>query len=160
MNKTPLYVAGGAVILLGLGLAWRFKRTVKNLEAITRGTLANLTWKEVTIRIDTVLKNPTNGNLKIKFPFVKVKHKDFLIGSSTVQNKDLEIPAHGELKIDNLFVVARIADLEAVAGEFFDYLLGKRAEVAVDVEVISQLQTAAGSIPIPPIKEQIKIGRA
>ena len=159
MNNTPLYIAGGAVLLLGLGYAWRLNRTRRNLETISRVRLAELTWKEVTLAADTILKNPTNGKLKIKFPFVKVKHKDYLIGSSTVQDRDLEIPAHGELKINDLFIVSRIADLEAVAGEFFDYLLGKRSQVAVDVEIITELITAAGPVPIPPIKEQVKISR-
>ena len=106
-------VVGGAAYLL------KMSRTQAQLEIINRANLHKIDLTGLYIRIDSVLKNPTAGSCKLKFPFVKLIYNGVVIGTSQVSNKDILLPAFGEAHIDGMFVHIPIIGLLSLGFKVF-----------------------------------------
>ena len=65
-------VIGLVSYLLGL------KRTSAELESVATAMIHSVKLDGLTVRIDVILKNPTNSSLTIKYPFVKLYHNIFI----------------------------------------------------------------------------------
>lgn len=105
----------------------RLNRTGTQLESVTTAKIHSLNLSGLTIRLDVKLKNPTNGSLKLKFPFVKVAFKDVTIGTSTVINKDIELPKYGEANIEAIMVTIPATGLLTLGGAIYNLLTNKEA---------------------------------
>lgn len=96
-------------IVLGiLGLAggtylWKLNRVSGELETSLQIQIHKVSISGITVRIDVTLKNPTNGSIRIRYPFVKLLSGDTTIASSTVKNDDVIIPKFGQVKLDPIF---------------------------------------------------------
>lgn len=110
---TVALVGGG--LIAGYSYYLKMKRTEAELEIVPDARLHAVNWDGITIRLDLVLKNPTKGSFSIKFPFVKLTYKNTLVGSSTVTNKDIKIPAFGEAKIEKLLVNIPVMSIFSVS---------------------------------------------
>jgi hypothetical protein len=94
----------GAGIYAGYSYYVKMKKTQAELEVVPDASISSIDLKGITIRLDLLLKNPTKGSFKMKFPFIKIKYKDTLVGSSQVVDKDITIPAFGQVKIEKILV--------------------------------------------------------
>jgi hypothetical protein len=94
----------GAGIYAGYSYYVKMKKTQAELEVVPDASIDSVNLNGITIRLDLLLKNPTKGSFTMKFPFMKIKYKDSLIGSSQVVDKDITIPAFGQVKIDKILV--------------------------------------------------------
>src|SRR5215813_2921585 len=95
---TITLIGGG--LIAGYSYYVKMKKTSAELEVIPDAGIHSLNWDGITIRLNLLLKNPTKGSFSIKFPFIKLIYKGAMIGSSEVVNKDIEIPAFGQAKVD------------------------------------------------------------
>lgn len=99
-----------ATTVLGAGAiaGWSYLKNLKTagaeLEIVPKAAIHQLSWNGLTIRLDVLLKNPSNGSFSLIAPFIKLLYKDTTIGSSTPVNKEFKIPAHGQVMIDNILV--------------------------------------------------------
>ena len=105
-NLKNLAIGAGLTVVVIGGAAYIMKlnRTQMQLEVENKANLHKLDLTGLYIRIDSVLKNPTQGSFLIKFPFLKLIYNGVVIGSSQVVNKDIHLPAFGEAHIDGMFV--------------------------------------------------------
>jgi hypothetical protein len=94
----------GAGIYAGYSYYVKMKKTQAELEVVPDASISSIGLNGITIRLDLLLKNPTKGSFRMKFPFIKIKYKDTLVGSSQVLDKDITIPAFGQVKIDKILV--------------------------------------------------------
>jgi hypothetical protein len=99
----------GAGVIATVSYLKRLKKAEAELEVIPNASLYQLSWNAVTIKVDVLMKNPTKGAFKIKFPFVKLIYNGTTLGSSQVVNKDISIPSFGEAKIENILVQIPVA---------------------------------------------------
>ncbi len=111
-----LGIGGGLVALTGYIM--RLRKTGSELESETTAVIQKLDLSGLTLRIDSLLKNPTKTALKIKFPFVKLIYKDATLASSQVVNKDIEIPAFGEARIEKIMIQIPVMGLFSLGGDF------------------------------------------
>jgi hypothetical protein len=102
--------------------------------------------------LDLLLKNPTAGSLKIKFPFVKIYYKDGLIGSSQVVNKDITIPAYGQAVIEKIMLDLPLANLLSTAASLVT-ALQKKEPITIVVKAITGIVTGYTEIPIEKTQE-------
>jgi hypothetical protein len=100
----------------------------------------------IIIRIDLLLKNPTKGSFSIKFPFVKLKYKDNLVGSSEVVNKDIIIPAYGQAKIDKILVNIPILSIFSVSTSILKAIQSKE-EVKITATLITTIDLGWTTLP-------------
>lgn len=95
MKRIWYYIIGGGLVAGTVSLL-AMSNTGSQLETVASGRIHKLTLSGVIVRVDIRMKNPTNGKLKLRFPFIKLSHGDSTIGSSKPLNTVVEIPKHGE----------------------------------------------------------------
>jgi hypothetical protein len=122
----------GAGVIGVIAYASKLKRTSAELESVATANVHSVKLDGLTIRIDVKLKNPTEGSLKIKFPFVKVLFQNKVIGTSKVVNKDIMIPSHGEANITGIMVNIPPTGLLSLGGGLIGMLIKKQpAQIGV-----------------------------
>lgn len=126
---------GGAVVAAANHLAG-LKRASEGLESVTRTIIHKLDLLGLTLRIDVVMKNPTNTALTIKQPFVKVIYQKATIGTSQSVDKDITIPAFNQVTIDPIMLNIPWMGLVSLG---FDLLktLNDNKPVAVTVKTLT-----------------------
>lgn len=110
-----------ATTVLGAGAiaGWSYLKNLKTagaeLEIVPKAAIHQLSWNGLTIRLDVLLKNPSNGSFSLIAPFIKLLYKDTTIGSSTPVNKEFKVPAHGQVMVDNILVQIPMTNVFSVA---------------------------------------------
>jgi 7-cyano-7-deazaguanine synthase in queuosine biosynthesis len=146
---TALVVTG----MVGVyALIVKYGRMQKELEVIPTANVHKFDLKGLTLRLDLLMKNPTAGSLKIKFPFVKVHYKDVLVGSSQVVNKDITIPAYGQAVIEKIMLDLPLTNLLSTAAALIK-ALQKKEPIILAVKAVTGIVTDFTEIPIEKIQE-------
>lgn len=126
-------VVGLALYLKGL------KRTSDELETQVNSKVLSFDLKKgITLQANVLLKNPSNRSLKIKFPTVKVLHKNKVIATSKVENKDFVIPKFEEKALDPITITVPSTALLSAAGSLLQ-LITKQVSIPLAVKVISNV---------------------
>ncbi|WP_121355768.1 hypothetical protein [Flavisolibacter nicotianae] len=121
--------------VLGAGAyaGWTYLKNLKTagaeLVVVPKASIHSLSWNGLTIRLDVLLKNPSNGSFSLIAPFLKLLYKDTVIGSSTPLNKEFKLPAHGELMIDNIMVQIPMSNVFSMAFTLIKTLIGGGTEI-------------------------------
>src|SRR5688572_20813204 len=110
-------MGAGKKILIGTGIAagiggiiwavsWMLgkKKVGDKLDTVTTAMIHSLKLNGLTLRIDVILKNPTEGTLTIKQPYVKVLFENKVIGTSQIQDKVIEIAKYGAKPVDPIYL--------------------------------------------------------
>jgi hypothetical protein len=139
-------IAIGAGILLGGGYLLRINRTSANLEVEVNSQLLSLKLTGLSVRINAKIKNPTNGSLRIKYPFVKLLFKGETLGSSQAIDKDITIPKFGEANIDGIIINIPLTGIFSIAMDLLKALKTNEG-VKVHVKVITTVFTTFSSLP-------------
>jgi hypothetical protein len=107
MSLTNRIIAGSVIGIGAVAAIAYFKRIGRaqaELQVIPNASIYQLSLEGLTIKVDALLKNPTGASFKIKYPFIELTHKNVLVGSSQVINKDIKIPAYGQVLIKDMMV--------------------------------------------------------
>lgn len=93
MNVTKIIVGTG----IGAGIIWLIsnllgkKKVGDKLDTATSAMVHSVDLKGLVIRIDIVLKNPTEGTLTIRQPYVKVLFDNKEVGTSQIVQDEIII---------------------------------------------------------------------
>lgn len=153
MNKLTKILIGTGVVLTG-GYLFKMSRTSANLETEIKAIIHKFDLTGITIRVDAKIKNPTEGSLKIKYPFVKLAYKGETVGSSQVVNQDITIPKFGEANIQAIMIKIPLMGLLS-AGLDLLTSLKSGAGVKIGITIITTIYTAISSFPYEYTQEQI-----
>ena len=149
MSQTGKFITvaliGGGVIA-GYSYYMKMKKTEAELEIVPDASIHSVNWDGITIRLDLLMKNPTKGSFSIKFPFVKLTYKNTLVGSSTVMNKDIKIPAYGEAKIEKLLVNIQILSIFSVSSSILKAIQSKEP-VKITATLMTTIDLGITTIP-------------
>lgn len=153
MNNLTKIVIGLGALVTG-GYLFKVSRTQANLETEIKAKIHKLDFSGLTVRVDAKIKNPTEGSLKIKYPFVKLSYKGSTIGSSQAINQDISINKFGEVNIEAIMI--NIPILNLVTGAF-DILKSLKAGngIKFTVTIITTIDTMFSSIPFEKEQEII-----
>jgi hypothetical protein len=146
LNKVIMGTAIGAGVVAVISYFANMKRISVQLEVIPNAAIHSLSWTGLTIRVNAVLKNPTAASFKVKFPYIKILHKDTILGSSQVVDKDITIPAYGQVVIDAMMVEIPTLNFLGVAYEIIKALNNKEP-VALVVQTITTIDLGWSKIP-------------
>lgn len=139
-------------LVAGVKYALGLKHTSAELETQTKVMVHKMDFEGLTLRVDTVIKNPSKTELKIKYPFVKLIYKDSTIGSSQVQNQDVVIPAYGEARIEKILFQIPLLGLFSIGGELFKSLQSKET-IAMQVKIITTIDLGWKKLPFEKTQE-------
>lgn len=152
LKKILLGVGIGGGIIAGISYLMRLNRTSSELESETTVNVQKLDLTGLTLRVDALLKNPTKTALKIKFPYVKLIYKEATLASSQVVDKDIEIPAFGEARIEKIMIQIPVLGLFSLGGDFLKSL--KSGEpVAMLAKTITTIDLGWKKMPYEKIDE-------
>ncbi len=129
---------GAGVITLVSYLA-SLKKTGDELETDIKSKVTDFNIKKgITLTADVLLKNPSKRSLKFKHPTIKVLHKNKVIATSKVINKDYVLPEFGEKQLDPITITIPPKDLLSMAGGLFQ-LVTNKVEIPLAVKVITSV---------------------
>ena len=131
-GKIILGTAIGVGAIAAISYAKSIGRAQAQLQIIPNVRIHKLAMDGLTLRIDALLKNPTQASFKIKFPFIEIIHNGVLIGSSQVINKDINIPPFGQVMIEGMMVNVSVISL---ATSVYDIIRGLLNNVPVTFTV-------------------------
>lgn len=123
----------GTGILAGIGgLVWGInyllgkKNVGDKLDTVTTAMVHSIKLNGLTLRIDVILKNPTQGTLTIKQPYVKVLFEKKVIGTSQIQDKVIEISKYGSKPIDPIYLTIPATGLLTLGDGLLKLLVKKQ----------------------------------
>jgi hypothetical protein len=112
------------------------QRAQAQLEVIPTANIHQLSLEGLTVRIDAQLKNPTAASFKIKYPYIKLSHSGHLVGSSQSIDKDIKIPAYGQVMIHDIMVKIPVTGFFTLVFDIVKALQNKQA-IIFSIEVIT-----------------------
>ena len=117
---------------IGAGMIWLVsylmgkKKLGDQLDTITQARVHSVNLKGVTIRVDVVLKNPTQYSVRIKQPYVRLLFGGDLIGSSQIMDKQIELAAYKAQATDPIYVTIPVAGILKFGKSFYQaFALGQ-----------------------------------
>lgn len=144
--KTEAKIALGiGVVALGFGTAYilKMKRLSEELETTTTAMIHKVNLTGIELKVDVTIKNPTQGTMRIKLPFVKLLYKDKVFATSEVKNSDIEIPKFGQINIEPIFIRLGFISLASIAP---DLLKEYRSSGKLDL-VVKTITTINDKVP-------------
>jgi hypothetical protein len=136
----------GAGVIATISYFRRLQKTQAELEIIPVASLHQLSWNAVTIKVDVLLKNPTKGAFKIKFPFVKLIYHGTTMGSSQAVDKDIHIPSFGEAKIENILIQLPVAGVFSIVAGIVTSIKNKEP-VKFSIKTMTVIDIGIARIP-------------
>ncbi len=136
----------GAGVIAGIEYFTRLRKAQVELEIIPRANIYALSWDGLTIKVDVQLKNPTKGSFSLKFPFVKIIYKGNTVGSSQVVDRDIKIPAYGEVMIEKIMVQIPVTSVFSVVFGLIKSLFNKEP-VKISVKTMTTVDVGLAKIP-------------
>jgi hypothetical protein len=100
------------------------------------------------------MKNPAKGSFKVKFPFVKLTYKGTTIGSSQVADKDITIPAYGQVKIEKILVSIPIISIFTVSSSILKAIQNNE-QVKITATLITTIDLGLVKVPFEESHEVI-----
>ncbi len=132
MSLTNKIIAGSVIGMGAIGLIAYFKRINRaqaQLQVIPNASIFQLSLDGLTVKVDALLKNPTGASFRIKYPFIELTHKNMLVGSSQVINKDIKIPAYGQVLIQDMMVKIPVLSFFSVVYDMVKSLMNNKSIV-------------------------------
>jgi hypothetical protein len=157
-------MTGTTKILIGSAAAFgtimlvKASRTAANLESYVTAKIHHFDLSGLTLMVGVILKNPTNGSLRIKYPYVAVNGG--IIGSSDLKNEDVQIPSNSQAVIKGLVLHFPTLSLTTILPAIYQLMSG--AIPAMDFSVTVKTTAYAPGIPIPmpfSYTETMKLGK-
>jgi len=137
-KKIALTAAGVGIAVYAY--ARKLKRTQANLIVIPQVSVQSIGLSGIVLRTDVQIKNPTDGSLTIKWPFVTLIYKDTLLGSSNVVDKDIPLKAYSQTAIDKIMIDIPLAGALTVVSDLIGSLQSKLpVRITVKVSTVVDL---------------------
>lgn len=137
-------MVGGVIV--GGSYFYNVRRASVQLEVIPKAYIHSLSLTALKIRVDALLKNPTRASFKVKFPYIRVTYNGSLLGSSQVIDKDIQVPAFGQVVIDSMMVELPVIGIASNAYSIIKLLLDKKP-VKLAANVITTIDLGWSRIP-------------
>ena len=130
MTPTSQKLLIGSVVGAGAIAAYSYVRSITRAQAqlqiIPNVKIHKLGWDGLTLRIDALMKNPTQGSFTIKFPFIELFYNGDMIGSSQVINKDIHIIPFGQVLVEGMMVNIPVFNMGSTAYKIIQALLNDK----------------------------------
>lgn len=142
--KSWQFIAGGALAAFGIYMI-RLNRTSEQLQTVITAKIHEINFSALTINIDVKLKNPTNGTMRLQYPFIRLSHQGSVIGLSQASNEQITLPQFGETDIRGIKLRIPLTKLAGLAAQLWKLAKDPTQSIAIDATVVTTIYTALGS---------------
>lgn len=137
-KKIALAAAGCGVLIYAYGR--KMTRTKANLVVTPEVIVDSISLTGLVLRTDVQIKNPSNGRFLVKFPFVTLRYKGTLLGSSRVINQDIPIKAYSEANIQKILIDIPLSSVFSVVSALMDSIQNQQVvKITVQVATVVDL---------------------
>jgi hypothetical protein len=103
-SKHLLIGAGAVGLVLGGAYLLSANRLNKELEIALKVNIHQVKLTSLVVRVDVILKNPTAGQIRVKYPFIRLLYgKENTLASSEVKNIDYSLEKYAQKQLDPIF---------------------------------------------------------
>ena len=107
----------------------------------------SIDFTKLVIAIDVIIKNPTNTNITIKYPFLKLLYKGGVLASSDLKNETISIPPFSQTTITNIQIPLSYLYMAGLAGEVVQKIKDKTYKIKLTVVTDTNVLFAGNIIP-------------
>jgi hypothetical protein len=128
MNWKKAALVTGATVVVGGGVVAglylrRLSKAGDTIEVTPSIKVHRLDGEGLTLRVDTLLKNPSSKDFRIKFPYIRLVYENSVVGSSQIENRDIGIPKNSETKITGMMVKIPLTKIFSTAAKLAKAIL-------------------------------------
>ncbi|KAA1244518.1 LEA type 2 family protein [Aquimarina sp. RZ0] len=135
------WIAGGLAAFFSIRYLSRLQQAGTNITSRIRVQIHKVTLTGIELKATVQLQNPNPVALRLQHPFVKILHKNTLLGSSAVENRVIEIPEHSQKTFELHIQSAGWLTLIQLLGTrvVSDIRSGKPLELDIQTQVITRV---------------------
>jgi len=101
----------------------------------------------LTVAIDAIIKNPTNTEINIQYPFIKLLHAGKVLASSDLKDQVVTIKPFAQTIISNIQVPISFLNMGSLAPEILKRIKDKTHKIGLQISTESQVHFAGNNIP-------------
>lgn len=136
-----VWAAAGAGLIAAGAYVYRLQKAAENMEIGTTARIHKIGLDGLHIAVNSTIKNPSGLSVRIRFPFVKIKMGDRVIGTSQVSEKNIEIGKHGTAIIQDIMIHIPVSELLPLGLNLLNQLKNGAVNLKFDVECRSAVKT-------------------
>ncbi|WP_299219823.1 hypothetical protein [uncultured Aquimarina sp.] len=135
------WIAGGLAALFSIRYLSRLQKASTNITSRIRVRIHKVNLMGIELKAVVQLQNPNPVALRLQHPFVKILHKNKLLGSSTVENNVIEIPENSQKDFDLHIQSAGWLTLIQILGTKVasDIRLGNPIQLNLQTQIITRV---------------------
>ncbi len=95
---------GGLALAVGVPYAINLSRLSVELETLTKVSIYKIKLDGLELKIEVTLKNPTQGGITIKYPFVKMMSEGKVFATSEVKDQDIALKEFNQTILPGIFI--------------------------------------------------------
>ena len=142
----------GAIALGVYGMS-KLKNASGQLVTEVKGRIHSMDFTKLVFAIDATIKNPTETEIVIKYPFIKIAYKDSVIASSELLNQTIRIAPYSQTNIKNIKLPIQYLSITGIAGELIKKLQNRQQQVTVQCQIVTTIMTGVKNIPYSITKD-------
>jgi hypothetical protein len=141
--------AGIIIGAIGLGVWGLSKLSHAAGELVTqvKARIFKLDISSITIAIDVIIKNPTNTEINIQYPFLKIIHDGAVLASSDLKSEQIAIKPFSQTTINNIQIPISFLYMASLAPEIIKKVKDKTYKINLQVSVDTRVIFANSNIP-------------
>lgn len=151
MNVWPFLLL--SVVGIGAYGLTRLGRASGKIVTQVSGRIFSIDIANLTIGIDALIKNPTNTEIKIRYPFIKIMHEDRVLASSTLKDELIAIKPYSETRITNIKIPVSYLYMAGLAPEVLKKLRDKSYKIPFQIGLETGVMFAGRNIPYSSTQE-------
>ncbi|AXT51330.1 hypothetical protein D1818_10985 [Aquimarina sp. BL5] len=135
------WIAGGLAALFSIRYLSRLQKASTNITSRIRVRIHKVNLMGIELKAMVQLQNPNPVTLRLQHPFVKILHKNKLLGSSTVENTVIEITENSQKDFDLYIQSAGWLTLIQILGTKVasDIRLGNPIQLNLQTQIITRV---------------------
>lgn len=135
--------------VIGLGVWGLSKLSHASGEIVTqiKARIFKIDISNLTIAIDAIIKNPTNTEINIQYPFIKLLYKGGALASSDMKDQQIKIAPFSQTTISNIQIPISYLYMASLAPEVLKRVKDKNHKINLQVAVSTRVLFAGNNIP-------------
>ena len=135
------WIAGGLAAFFSIRYLSRLQKAGKNITSHVKVAIHKINLTGIELRAEVRLQNPNPIPLELQHPFVKILHKDKLLGSSLLEDSVIEIPQYSEKTFELRIQSAGWLTLIQILGARIvsDIRSGNRISLQIQTQMITRV---------------------
>lgn len=113
----------------------------------------SIDFTKIVLALDIILKNPTNTEITIKYPFLYLAHNGTNLASSDLKDEDIVIPKFGQKTVSNIKIPLNFLQMAGLAPELLKKVRNKKYPVTVQIGATTSVRYAGTVIPYQNVQD-------